>query len=126
VTGVAAADRWLFLTPEPEVELPAAVAALAAALSEPARGEREETALVEAIVLHGEYAEWLAYLRDRRVLLERYLERFGPDALAGHVVDVLNNHHQLALTVPDRAGLADAERGRVAELMRAIHGPTAR
>src|SRR5689334_25100954 len=82
-------DRWLFLTPEGESQLPAAVAALRAALDEAGGGEADESAQVERIVLQGGYADWLAYLRDRRGLLERYLARFGADALAGHVVDVL-------------------------------------
>ena len=44
---------------------------------------------------------------EQRELLERYLVRFGADERAGHVVDVINNHHQLALTVPDEAGVGD-------------------
>src|SRR6187200_1863316 len=75
-------DRWLFLTPEGESQLPSAVAALHAALGEGAGGERAETERVERIVLQGSYADWLAYLRERRELLERYLERFEADARA--------------------------------------------
>jgi hypothetical protein len=119
-------DRWLFLTPEGESQLPAAVAALRAALDEPAGGEGAEIDRVEEIVLHGSYADWLAYLRERRQLLERYLERFAPDALAGLVVDVLWNHYLLALTVPGEEPVVDAERDRVGTLLRRIHGPDAR
>jgi hypothetical protein len=119
-------DRWLFLTPEGESQLPAAVAALRAALDEPSGGEGAEADHVERIILHGGYADWLAYLRDRRALLERYLDRCGPDALAGHVVDVLWNHYLLALTVPGEEPLVDAERDRVQALNRRIHGPDAR
>jgi hypothetical protein len=119
-------DRWLFLTPEGESQLPAAVAALRAALDEPAGGEAAETERVERIVLHGSYADWLAFLRERRELVERYLERFEPDALAGLVVDVLWNHHLLALTVPGEEPVVDAERVRVQALLHRIHGPDAR
>ena len=56
-------DRWLFLTPEGESQLPAAVAAMRAALDEPAGGERAEIERVERIILHGSYADWLAYLK---------------------------------------------------------------
>ena len=119
-------DRWLFLTPEGESQLPAAVAALRAALDEPGGDEAAETEVVERIILHAGYADWLAYLRDRRALLERYLDRCGPDALAGHVVDVLWNHYLLALTVPGEEPLVDAERDRVQALLRRIHGPDAR
>jgi hypothetical protein len=119
-------DRWLFLTPEGESQLPAAVAALRAALDEAGGGEADESARVERIVLQGGYADWLAYLRDRRGLLERYLARFGADALAGHVVDVLWNHYLLALTVPGEEPAVDAERDRVRTLLHRIHGPHAR
>jgi hypothetical protein len=119
-------DRWLFLTPEGESQLPAAVAALRAALDEPGGGEAAEAARVEGIILDGGYADWLAYLRGRRGLLERYLERFGPDALAGHVVDVLWNHYLLALTVPGEESAVDTERDRVEGLLHLIHGPHAR
>ena len=119
-------DRWLFLTPEGESQLPAAVAALRAALEEPAGGEAAETERVEWIILHGAYADSLASLRERRELLARYLDRFGTDALAGLVVDVLWNHYLLALTVPGEEPVVDAERDRVQALLHRIHGPDAR
>jgi hypothetical protein len=119
-------DRWLFLTPEGESQLPSAVAALRAALDEGAGGEQAETERVERIVLQGSYADWLAYLRERRELLERYLERFEADALAGLVVDVLWNHYLLALTVPGEEPVVEAERDRVQALLHRIHGPDAR
>ena len=119
-------DRWLFLTPEPEAELPRAMAELALALGETAPSAEQHADTVEAIIVDGEYSTWLAYMVEQRELLDRYLVRFGADERAGRVVDVINNHHQLALTVPDDAGVGDAERERVAELMRQIHGPDAR
>ncbi len=119
-------DRWLFLTPEGESQLPAAVTALRAALDEPAGDAGTEAEHVEQIILHGGYADWLAYLRDRRALLERYLDRCGPDALAAHVVDVLWNHYLLALTVPGEEPAVDAERDRVEVLLHRILGPDAR
>jgi hypothetical protein len=125
-SGEEPRDRWLFLTPEGESQLPAAVVALRAALEEPGGDEAVEAAAVERIILDGGYADWLAYLRDRRGLLERYVERFGPDALAGHVVDVLWNHYLLALTVPGEEPAVDAERDRVRTLLHRILGPDAR
>jgi hypothetical protein len=110
-------DRWLFLTPESEAVLPPSVAALAAALGEQGRDERGERAALERIVLHGDYGDWLAYLRERRMLLERYVERHGPDPLAAHVADVLMNHWLLALTVPGQEEAADAERAMTADLL---------
>jgi hypothetical protein len=119
-------DRWLFLTPEGESQLPAAVTALSAALEEPGGDAVAEADRIEQIILNGGYADWLGYLRDRRALLERYVDRFGADALAGHVVDVLWNHYLLALTVPGEQPAVDAERDRVETLLHRILGPDAR
>lgn len=119
-------DRWLFLTPEGESQLPSAVTALRAALDEPGGDADTEADRVEQIILHGGYAEWLGYLRDQRALLERYVDRFGADALAGHVVDVLWNHYLLALTVPGQEPAVAAERDRVEALLHRILGPDAR
>ena len=113
-------DRWLFLTPESEAVLPSAVAALAAAMGEPGRSEEAERATLERIVVEGGYGEWLAYLRERRMLLERYVEAQGTDALSELVADVLMNHWLLALTVPGEEEAAEAERLRLADLVRRL------
>ena len=113
-------DRWLFLTPESEAVLPSAVAALAAAMGEPGRSEEAERATLERIVVEGGYGEWLAYLRERRMLLERYVEAQGTDALSELVADVLMNHWLLALTVPGEEEAAEAERSRLADLVRRL------
>jgi len=117
MTETPVRDRWLFLTPESEAVLPSAVAALAAALGEPGRAEDAEREALERIVVEGRYREWLAYLRERRLLLERYVERHGPDSLASHVADVLMNHWLLALTVPGEEEAAEVERARLGELV---------
>jgi hypothetical protein len=113
-------DRWLFLTPESEAVLPSAVAALAAAMGEPGRSEEAERATLERIIVEGGYGEWLAYLRERRMLLERYVEAQGTDALSELVADVLMNHWLLALTVPGEEEAAEAERSRLADLVRRL------
>jgi hypothetical protein len=120
MTETPVRDRWLFLTPESEAVLPSAVAALAAALGEQGRDERDERAALERIVLRGGYGEWLAYLRERRMQLERYVDRHGPDALAAHVADVLMNHWLLALTVPGQEEAADVERALMGDLVRRL------
>ena len=122
MTETPVRDRWLFLTPEAEAELPSAVVALAAALGEPGRAEEEERSSLERIVVDGGYPEWLAYLRERRMLLERYLDRQGEDALSRHVADVLMNHWLLALTVPGQESAAETERSRVAAIVRRLGG----
>jgi hypothetical protein len=120
MTETPVRDRWLFLTPESEAVLPSAVAALAAALGEPGRAEEVERAALERIVVGGGYGEWLAYLRERRMLLERYVERQGADALSELVADVLMNHWLLALTVPGEEEAAEAERSRMGDLVRRL------
>ena len=120
MTETPVRDRWLFLTPEAEAELPPAVAALAAALGEPGRAEDDERATLESIVVDGGYPEWLAYLRERRLLLERYVDRLGADPLSELVADVLENHWLLALTVPGEEDAAETERSRIGELVRRL------
>ena len=120
MTETPVRDRWLFLTPESEAVLPSAVAALAAALGEPGRAEEVERAALERIVVGGGYGEWLAYLRERRMLLERYVERQGADALSELVADVLMNHWLLALTVSGEEEAAEAERSRMGDLVRRL------
>jgi hypothetical protein len=117
---VGAGDRWLFLTPEPESVLPAAVAALAAALGEEQAHADEEAERLEGIVTDGRFGDWLGYLRARRALLERYVERFGPDPLASHVAGVLENHYLLALSLPGDDPALDDERRRVSALARRL------
>ncbi len=48
MTETPVRDRWLFLTPEAEAELPSAVAALAAALGEPGRARGGRAILARA------------------------------------------------------------------------------
>ena len=120
MTETPVRDRWLFLTPESEAVLPSAVAALAAALGEPGRAEEAERAALERIVVEGGYGEWLAYLRERRLLLERYVDRLGADPLSELVADVLENHWLLALTVPGEEDAAETERSRIGELVRRL------
>lgn len=120
MTETPVRDRWLFLTPEAEAVLPSAVAALAAALGEPGRAEETERSALERIVVEGGYGEWLAYLRERRLLLERYVDRLGADPLSELVADVLENHWLLALTVPGEEDEAETERSRIGDLVRRL------
>ncbi|MEU6553320.1 hypothetical protein ABZ915_24015 [Streptomyces sp. NPDC046915] len=95
---------WLGLTPEPEQELPTAVAALRG----PAHG-RPPSALVaaerrrvERLVLRGTQHGWLRYLGEVTALVVRAAE--GPPAadprpalLAGEVV---LDHHRMLIGLP--------------------------
>lgn len=107
-------DRWLFLTPEPEAELPALAAAMAAALGESAP---VADAVMDELVRNGRYAGWVAELRAVRELVERYAAvARGGDPVLERALDVLENHHLLALTVPDPGGLMALERVAVRAL----------
>ena len=78
---------WLSITPEPERELPDAVAALRGS---PVEAER---ARVEKLVLRGSRRAWNAYLSEA---LE--LARKAPPGDAREVVlDVIKNHDNLKL-----------------------------
>lgn len=113
---------WLSVTPEPERELPAAVATLAAGrLALPAEVAAEE-ARVQRLVLHGSQRRWLAYLHEVVALVERSgAARADEDVAAARsrAVAVIANHHNLLLGLPgpgaritaiDRAGLEHERR----------------
>lgn len=94
---------WLSVTPEPERELPAAVATLAAGrLALPAEVAAEE-ARVQRLVLHGSQRRWLAYLHEVVALVERSgAARADEDVAAARsrAVAVIANHHNLLLGLP--------------------------
>ena len=78
---------WLSITPEPELELPAAVAALR-------NGSVEaERARVEHIVLRGRRRDWTAYLSEAAALAAAA----APSDARDIVLDVIENHDNLRL-----------------------------
>jgi hypothetical protein len=110
---------WLSLTPEPERELPAAVATLALGGAAPERAVRLEQARVEELVLRGSERRWLAYMRDVRVLIERAATSEDPEVQRARrrAAAVLSNHHNLLLGLPGSAARRTArERVILAEL----------
>jgi hypothetical protein len=87
VSPSGARHAWLSITPEPERELPDAVAALrgGSALAERAR--------VEELVLRGRRRAWIAYLSEALDLA-----RGAPPGEARDIVlDVIDNHDNLKL-----------------------------
>jgi hypothetical protein len=78
---------WLSITPEPERELPDAVAAL--------RGSSiaAERARVERLVLRGSRKAWTAYLAEARELARSA----PPGKSRDLVLDVIENHDNLRL-----------------------------
>ncbi|WP_129311084.1 hypothetical protein [Streptomyces sp. L2] len=95
---------WLGLTPEPEQELPAAVAALRA----PAAGRpapaliTAERRRVERLVLRGTQRDWLRYLGEVTALVVQAAD--GPPA-AGRgaallAAEVVLDHHRMLIGLP--------------------------
>jgi hypothetical protein len=111
---------WLSVTPEPERELPAAVAALRAGGHPPAEAINAERARVERLVLRGGQRRWLAYLHDVVGLIER-TDGSDEDLLRARAraATVLANHHNLLLGLPGRAAQRTAtDRARLVRLER--------
>jgi hypothetical protein len=116
-------DAWLSITPEPERELPAAIATLRAG-HEPDRDcvERER-ARVERLVVCGSQREWLRYLTSALALAERAGTEEAVAPARALVLDVVRNHHQLLLGLPGRAAERTAgERARLDAIDNGGHG----
>ena len=113
---------WLSVTPEPERELPEAVATLAAGRRADAHAVARERERIERLVLRGSQRRWLDYLHHVVGLIEASAGIEDPDVARARLraVAVIANHHNLLLALPgrgaartagDRAALARLERG---------------
>jgi len=91
---------WLSITPEPERELPAAIAALrAGGVPGDAEVERERQR-VEGLVTHGSRRAWTAYIVEAAALA-RAADGDGELGEArALVLDVIDNHDNLRLGLP--------------------------
>jgi hypothetical protein len=100
VAPIGARDAWLSITPEPERELPEALATLRTGGPPPRELVLRERARVEELVTHGSRRAWNAYLGEARTLAVN-ADRDGALAEArALVLDVLDNHDQLTLGLP--------------------------
>jgi hypothetical protein len=107
---------WLSITPEPERELPEAVATLSAGRRPEGRAGEDlvaaEQARIERLILHGSQRSWLAYLHDVVDLITAPDGGDDPDVAAARAraAMVIANHHNLLLGLPGydpaRAGVA--------------------
>ena len=107
---------WLSITPEPERELPDAVATLAAGRAPAAAAVARERATVERLVLSGSQRRWLRYLHDVVSLIDARSGCADPDVAAARErsAAVIANHHNLLLGLPGRgAELTAADRVRL-------------
>ncbi len=108
---------WLSITPEPERELPAAVATLSHGAAPPPAAVDAEVARIERLILRGSERAWLAYLERITTLIDSRAADLDPDVQSARslATAVIFNHHNLLLglggrgaelTAPDRLRLA--------------------
>jgi hypothetical protein len=93
---------WLSITPEPERELPEAIATLRAGGPPQRELVEKERARVERLVTHGSRRSWRAYLAEAAALARAAgdEERLAP---ARAVIDeILENHDNLVLGLTRR------------------------
>ena len=111
---------WLSVTPEPERELPAAVATLACGGRPTDDAIAAEAARIEHLVLHGSQRRWHEYLHHVVELIERRVNDTDPAVEDARwlATQVIANHHNLLLALPGRgAGRTEKDRRRLAQLL---------
>jgi hypothetical protein len=111
---------WLSVTPEPERELPEAVATLRSGASPAAEAVAEETERIEQLVLRGSERRWDSYLHDVVSLIDQRAADADPDVARARAVAiaVISNHHNLLLALPGRgARRTEADRRRLTQLL---------
>jgi hypothetical protein len=91
VSPFGARHAWLSITPEPERELPVAVAAL-----RPGGSVDVERRRVERLVLRGSRRAWNGYLAEAA----RPARDAPPGEARSVVLDVIDNHDNLKLGLP--------------------------
>jgi hypothetical protein len=93
---------WLSITPEPERELPEAVATLTAGRRAAPAAVAAEEARIERLILHGSQRRWLAYLHEVVDLIAAGNGTGDPDVAAARTraTKVIANHHNLLLGLP--------------------------
>ncbi|MGZ4201693.1 MAG: hypothetical protein ACXVRH_06520 [Thermoleophilaceae bacterium] len=105
---------WLSVTPEPERELPDALATLRHEGTPPEEAIERERRRIEQLILHGHQADWLAYLTE--VLDAVEVSRDSHDPSVEHAREVaetvIANHHNLLLGLPGRAAELTADERR--------------
>jgi hypothetical protein len=98
VRPLGARHAWLSITPEPEIELPRAIATLRSGGSPAPELVERETARAEAMVLRGNRRAWRRYLAEARALADAADDPAMADARA-LVEDVIRDHDNLELAL---------------------------
>jgi MoxR-like ATPase len=99
VRPFGARHAWLSITPEPEQELPRALATLRAGRSPDARLVESERARAEALVLRGSRRAWQRYLAEASALAATAGDDDAVAEARDIVEDVVHNHDQLELAL---------------------------
>jgi hypothetical protein len=110
---------WLSVTPEPERELPRAVATLMAGRIPSEEEVDAEQARIESLLLNGSHRAWLAYLHGVVELIENHADALEPDVARARdrATAVIANHHNLLLGLPGRgAQLSASDRERLSQI----------
>ena len=89
---------WLSITPEPESELPRAIATLRSGGPPPPALVERESARAEALVLRGSRRAWRRYLAEALALADSSHDPAVQVARA-LVEDVIHNHDNLELAL---------------------------
>jgi hypothetical protein len=111
---------WLSVTPEPERELPAAVATLRCGARATDAAVGDETAEIERLILRGSERRWDRYLHGVVELIEARAGDLNPAVAEARevAIAVIANHHNLLLALPGRgARRTDTDRRRLSELI---------
>lgn len=103
-------DRWLFLTPEVEREVPELLERLGEGRA------AEEQARIEAMVHRGSIGGWFGYLRECRRRLERAVDAHGDDETSRRLAAVLREQYLLVPALRDEGPFDQAERRRLEEI----------
>ncbi|MDX6553390.1 MAG: hypothetical protein QOH74_1878 [Gaiellales bacterium] len=103
-------DRWLFLTPEVEREVPVLLERL-----DEGRAEYEQMR-IERMIHHGTIAGWFAYLRDCRQRLEHAATARPDDEALARLAAVLREQYLLVPALRDEDPLDETEQRRLEEL----------
>ena len=114
------AATWLSITPEPERELPRAVATLAFGAAPPAAAVAAEAQRIERLVLRGSQRGWLAYLHAVVELIDSRAGDLDDDVQRAReeATEVISNHHNLLLGLGGRgAELTASDRVRLMRLV---------
>jgi hypothetical protein len=119
VSPKAKRSVWLSITPEPEQELPAAVATLRAGAAPGDRAVADEARRIERLITRSGQRRWLGYLHGVLLLTEAHAGSDDPAVrrAAARAAAVLCNHHNLLLALPGAgAQVTAADRARLDQL----------